>query len=84
MIDVILGITHFILSFVLLFFVVRAYLRGKHPAIFYLALAFSLLAVGDLFFEVYYYYNKMEVWGIDKIFDILALIAFIISVKKAS
>lgn len=82
--ETILGITHFILSFILLFFVVRAYLRERHTAIFYLALAFSLLAIGDFLFEIYYRYNKMEAWSIDKVFDILALIVFIIAVKKAS
>ncbi len=81
---IILSITHFILSFILLFFVARAYLREKHPAIFYLALAFGMLAIGDLLFEIYFHYSKMEVWSIDKIFDILALIIFIIAVKKAS
>ncbi len=81
---IILSIIHFILSFILLFIVLRAYLREKHPAIFYLALAFGMLALGDVLFEIYFYSNKMEVWWIDKIFDILALIVFIIAVKKAS
>ncbi len=81
---IILSIIHFILSFILLFIVARAYLRQKHPAIFYLALAFGMLAIGDVLFEIYFYYIKMEVWWIDKIFDILALIVFILAVKKAS
>ncbi len=82
--EIILVITHFVLSFILLFYVMRAYFREKHPAIFYLALTFCLLAIGDLLFEIYYYYSKTWLWGIDEFFDILALIAFIIAVKKAS
>ncbi len=67
-----------------MFFVAQAYLREKHPAILYLALAFGMLAIGDVLFEIFFHYNKMEVWSIDKIFDILALIIFIVAVKKAS
>jgi len=81
---IIISFIHFILSFFLLFIVVRAYLREKHPALFYLALAFSMLAIGDVLFELYFHFNKMEVWWIDKVFDILALIVFILAVKKAS
>jgi hypothetical protein len=60
----------------------RAYLRTRHPAMFYLTLGFAILAIGHLLFKAYYYDN-IQMERFDEIFDILAFIAFIIAVKKS-
>jgi hypothetical protein len=57
-------------------------LRTKLPAIFYLTLGFAILAIGHVLFQVYITDN-IELERFDEIFDILALIAFIIAVKKS-
>ncbi|HWR26269.1 MAG TPA: hypothetical protein VN316_00145 [candidate division Zixibacteria bacterium] len=82
MLEIIFGIIHFILSFVLLFLAVRAYLRTKLPAIFYLTLGFAIITLGHLLFDIYYEDN-IEMQRFDDIFDIMGFIAFIIAVKKS-
>jgi len=78
--DIILSIVHFTLSSILVFFAAKAYLRTKHPSIFYFLLGFALIAIGHALFEIYFY-NNTGIWRFDKMLDILALIAFIIAVK---
>ncbi len=80
--DYVLSTTHFILSSILLFIAARAYLRTKLPSIFYFTLGFAIIAVGHLFYEIYFH-SDVEVWRFDEIFDILAFIAFIVAVKKS-
>jgi len=80
--DYILSVAHFILSSILLFIAVRAYLRTKLLSLFYLTLGFAIITFGHPLFEIFYY-NDPEIWRFDEIFDILGLIAFIIAVKKS-
>ncbi len=82
--EIIIGAIHFILGFILLFISARAYLRTKHPSLFYLTLGFAILAIGHMLFDVIIIdINNIELGRYDEIFDILTLITFIIAVKKS-
>src|SRR5574341_1909316 len=82
--EVVIGALHFILSFILLFFSARAYMRTKHLSLFYLTLGFAIITIGHLWFEIYLIYiGNIELERFDEIFDILGLIAIIIAVKKS-
>lgn len=80
--DTIISIMHFTLSSILVIFAAKAYLKTKHPSMFYSLLGFSLITLGHAVFDIYFY-NNVGIWRFDEIFDILALIAFIIAVKES-
>ncbi len=80
--DIILSIMHFALSSVLLFYAARAYLRTKHPSMFYSLLGFAIIAIGHVLFDVVFF-NNVTVWRLDEIFDDLGFIALIIGLKKS-
>lgn len=84
MLEEVIGVIHFILGSILLFFSGRAYLRTKHPSMLYLTVGFAILAVGHLLFQIITISIKhMELERFDEILDIFTLIAFIIAVKKS-
>ena len=80
--DIILSIIHFIVSSVLLFIALRAYLRTKLPSILYYFLGFAIIAVGHILIDVFFY-NNIEMWRFDEIFDLLGFTAFILALKKS-
>ncbi len=80
--DIIVSIVHLIVSSILLFFAVRAYLRTKLPSIFYSMLGFAIIVIGHLLFDILYY-NNTEMWRLDEIFDDIGFIMFIIALKKS-
>lgn len=80
--DIIVSIVHFIVSSILLFFAVRAYLRTKLPSVFYSMLGFAIIGIGHLLFDVFYY-NNVELERLDEIFDDIGFIMFIIALKKS-
>ncbi len=80
--DIIVSIVHLIVSSVLLFFAVRAYLRTKLVSVFYTMLGFATIVIGHLFFDVFYN-NSAELWRLDEIFDDIGFIMFIIALKKS-
>ncbi|MCZ7358034.1 MAG: hypothetical protein O8C66_06000 [Candidatus Methanoperedens sp.] len=58
-------------------------MKTKASAMFYLALGFSLIAVGNLFSAIYYINDVRMDRLLANIFDILGLIALIIAVEKS-
>lgn len=73
----------FLLGLILMILSFRAFLKTKASAMFYLALGFSLIAVGNLFSAIYYINDVRMDRLLANIFDILGLIALIIAVEKS-
>lgn len=73
----------FLLGLILMILSFRAFLKTKVSAMFYLALGFSLIAVGNLFSAIYYINDVRMDRLLANIFDILGLIALIIAVEKS-
>ncbi len=59
--DIILGVNHFIMSSVLLFIALRAYLRTKLPSILYYFLGFAIIATGHVVIDIFFYNNVRDV-----------------------
>lgn len=72
----------FLVSFILLFYAFRAYLRTKHISMLYLTIGFSFLTFGHLLTDIYFYYNADLHKLYSEIFDIMGLISLIIAIKK--
>ncbi len=82
MVNVIIDIIHFIVSFILVTISIRSYLKTRLPAMMYLVLGFILISFGHLFADIYFYDDVYINTVLAEIFDILGLIALIIAVKN--
>jgi hypothetical protein len=76
-------IVRFLLGIFLTIMALRAFLGTRNSAMLYLTTGFALITVGSLFSTLY----RIEDLRIDKLlsnlFDIFAMIALIISIKKS-
>ncbi len=73
----------FILGLILMSIAIRAFLRTRAQAMFFLGLGFSLITLGNLFSAIYYINNSDMDNLFSDIFDILGMIALIIAVIKS-
>ncbi len=80
--DIIVSAVHVIVSSILLFFAVRAYLRTKLPSVFYSMLGFAIIVMGYLVFDLVYF-NNNELKRLDEVFDDIGFIMLIIALKKS-
>ena len=75
-------IIRFFVSFILLFYSFRAYIRTKHIAMLYLTIGFAFLTFGHLLADIYFFYSADKHNLYSEIFDIIGLIALIIAIHK--
>lgn len=73
----------FLLGFTLMILSLRAFLKTKATAMFYLSMGFAFIAVGNLISAIYYINDLHMDRFFANIFDIIGLIALIIAVKKS-
>lgn len=79
----IIDIIRFGVGSVLIVLALRAYLKTRISAMLFLTLGFTLLTIGHLFADIYFFENIEKGRLLSEIFDILGLIALIIAVKKS-
>lgn len=74
---------HFIAGSILIIIAMRAFLKTRIHAMLYLTVGFTLITVGHLFADLYYFENLEMNRLIPEILDILGLIALIIAIHKS-
>lgn len=83
MIQYIFNAIRFILGLILTMIAIRAFLKTRASAMFFLGLGFSLITVGNLFSAIYYINDADMDNMLSDIFDIFGMIALITAVKKS-
>lgn len=82
-IDSLIEVVRFLAGLVLVIYSLSAFLKTRTSDMFYLAIGFALITIGNLFSTIYYVDDVRMDKLIANVFDILGLIALIIAVKKS-
>lgn len=80
---ILVDVIHFIVGSILVIISMRAFLKTRIHAMLYLTIGFTLITVGHLFTDFYYFENVEMDKLLPEIFDILGLIALIIAIHKS-
>ncbi len=83
MISYIINAVRFVVGLILTAIAIQAFFKTRASGMFFLALGFSLITMGNLLSAIYYVNNAEMDNLFSDIFDVFGLIALIIAVKKS-
>ncbi len=82
LIDNLVNVARFMMAIILAGIAMRAFLRTRSPAMFYITFGFTLMSVGNIFSAIYYLDNARMNDLLSDSFDILGMVALMVALKK--